>query len=164
MRAQFTFVFKCAPFWVLLSSVVICEDVRIKRQSGYVYNRPSISFDLPSRATAAPTAGTQAPTVDRARGQGAQQMFYAYPAPAGGSVNIGAVESCAICSSITERSRRWVFTPEAVSPVSSPAWPTFIAYTITSNFWIFATILNAWFSNTRHCVYSSCDILAACSL
>ncbi|XP_061704497.1 LOW QUALITY PROTEIN: zinc finger X-linked protein ZXDB-like [Cydia pomonella] len=72
----------------LLVSSVLSEDVRAKRQAGYVYNRPSISFDLPPRTTGAPTQGTQAPNVDRTRG-GAQQMFYAYPAPASGSVDIG---------------------------------------------------------------------------
>lgn len=63
---------------------------RVKRQAGYVYDKPSISFDLPTRPT---TASTQAPTVDRPR---EQQMYYAYPAPAGGNtVNIGYSSSTA---------------------------------------------------------------------
>ncbi|KAF9413996.1 hypothetical protein HW555_007949 [Spodoptera exigua] len=58
--------------------------VRVRRQDGYVYDKPSVSFDLPQRSTPAPT---QAPNVDRTL---TQTMFYAYPVPAGGdSVNIG---------------------------------------------------------------------------
>ncbi|CAB3250405.1 unnamed protein product [Arctia plantaginis] len=59
--------------------------VRVRRQDGYVYNKPNISFDLPSQST---IESTQAPTVDRIL---EQQMYYAYPAPAGGdAINIGS--------------------------------------------------------------------------
>ncbi|XP_050562684.1 protein rtoA-like isoform X1 [Spodoptera frugiperda] len=58
--------------------------VRVRRQDGYVYDKPSVSFDLPQRSTPAPT---QAPNVDRTL---TQTMYYAYPVPAGGdTVNIG---------------------------------------------------------------------------
>ncbi|KAM3967108.1 uncharacterized protein ACR2FA_011958 [Aphomia sociella] len=60
------------------------ENVRVKRQAGYVYDKPSISFDLPTRPS---TVSTQAPTVNRIQ---EQQMYYAYPVPASGdTVNIG---------------------------------------------------------------------------
>lgn len=65
------------------SQFYMTEEVRVKRQAGYVYNRPSVPFDLPARAPSAPAPvpappPTQAPTVDRIQ---AQMMYYAYPAP-----------------------------------------------------------------------------------
>ncbi|XP_028026157.1 mucin-5AC-like [Bombyx mandarina] len=53
---------------------LVTEIVRVKRQAGYVYNKPSIQFDLPSTST----VSTQEPNVDRTQ---AQQMYYVYPAP-----------------------------------------------------------------------------------
>lgn len=61
------------------------NTIRIRRQAGYVYDRPSLSFDLPSQTTVGSTS-TQATTVDRIS---AQQMYYAYPVPAGGSTSNG---------------------------------------------------------------------------
>lgn len=58
----------------------VTEMIRVRRQAGYVYNKPSVSFDLPTRAPSV-TATTQAPTVDRTQ---AQMMYYAYPVPAAG--------------------------------------------------------------------------------
>lgn len=57
---------------------------RARRQAGYVYEKPSVSFDLPSQSTPAPT---QAPNVDRTL---TQQMYYAYPVPAtSDTANVG---------------------------------------------------------------------------
>lgn len=63
-------------------------ETRVRRQTGYVYDKPSVSFDLPTRASSS-TVTTQAPTVDRTQ---AQMMYYAYPAPASGgnAFDIGA--------------------------------------------------------------------------
>lgn len=62
----------------------VTEIVRVKRQAGYVYNKPNIPFDLPSRPMNIPT---QEPNIDRTH---AQQMYYAYPVPAAGqSANTG---------------------------------------------------------------------------
>ena len=81
-------LFKCSatvPVQAVSEFVEESLRVRVRRQDGYVYDKPSVSFDLPqSRSTPAPT---QAPNVDRTL---TQQMFYAYPVPAGGdTVNIG---------------------------------------------------------------------------
>lgn len=59
------------------------RGVRVRRQAGYVYEKPSVSFDLPSQSTPAPT---QAPNVDRTL---TQQMYYAYPVPAAGDTANG---------------------------------------------------------------------------
>lgn len=67
------------------SAAIGGNTIRIRRQAGYVYDRPSLSFDLPSQTTVGSTS-TQATTVDRIS---AQQMYYAYPAPAGDSTSNG---------------------------------------------------------------------------
>lgn len=71
---------KAVPLHSGTTEFFVTEEVRVKRQAGYVYNKPSVSFNLPSQAPTddAPTESTQAPTVDRTQ---AQMMYYAYPAP-----------------------------------------------------------------------------------
>lgn len=62
---------------------------RIRRQAGYIYNKPNIAFNLPSAQS---TSTSPEPSSIRTQ---AQQMYYAYPVPsssASGSndvVNIG---------------------------------------------------------------------------
>lgn len=74
--------------------------VRIRRQDGYVYNKPNISFDLPSQST---TDSTQAPTFDRIL---EQQMYYAYPAPAGADgIKIGSTAGTKISTTATSASK-----------------------------------------------------------
>ncbi|CAH2085674.1 unnamed protein product [Euphydryas editha] len=79
-------IVRATPLLFPPNAAVGVDIIRIRRQAGYVYDRPSLSFDLPSRTTVGSTS-TQATTVDRTS---AQQMYYAYPAPAGGSTtNVG---------------------------------------------------------------------------
>lgn len=53
----------------------VTEIVRVKRQAGYVYDKPSKLFNLPSKSSNAPTETTN---VDRTQ---EQYMYYAYPVP-----------------------------------------------------------------------------------
>ncbi|CAG9787346.1 unnamed protein product [Diatraea saccharalis] len=62
------------------------DNIRVKRQEGYVYDKPSVSFDLPTRPS---TVATVVPSSDKTQ---SQYMFYAYPTPTKGpddTVNIG---------------------------------------------------------------------------
>lgn len=85
-----------------VSSVTVREtwtiqSLRVKRQEGYVYDKPSVSFDLPSRSTSEVTQTFSTPSVERSQTSAidrpqSQYMYYAYPVPSGGggdTVNIG---------------------------------------------------------------------------
>ncbi|XP_047504900.1 uncharacterized protein DDB_G0283357-like [Pieris napi] len=62
---------------------------RKKRQTGYMYEKPSISFDLPSRTTSIP-ATTQTQIVNQ------MQMYYAYPVPSVANKDVGPSSSTGI--------------------------------------------------------------------
>ncbi|CAH3924836.1 unnamed protein product [Pieris brassicae] len=70
---------------------------RKKRQTGYMYEKPTISFDLPSRTTSIP-ATTQTQIVNQ------MQMYYAYPVPSVAKNDVGPSRSTGILDKVTKTS------------------------------------------------------------